>query len=129
MGTDMSKPFRKMRTHRFRLLASMLVVLAMLCNGIGLAHAHSMVMKKDCCAEMTGHKKAMDHCDGDKPAPLKNMHCDDQCMARCIGANGLLSVPLTIAPNVLATTALPLLKSMEHTLAEIGPDLRPPIYS
>ena len=126
----MPKALHILRTRRFRLLASLLVMMAILCNGIGLAQAHSAMAKKDCCAEMMGHKKSPSPCaDGNKPCPSPNAKCDDQCMARCMSANGILSVPFTIRASVLVTATLPQLKTAEHSLAELGPGLRPPIYS
>jgi hypothetical protein len=119
-----------LRTRRFRLLASLLVMMAILCNGISLAQAQSAMAKKDCCAEMMGHKKSASPCaDGSKPCPSPNTQCDDQCIARCMSANGILSVPYTILPSVLVYATLPQLKTAEHSLAEFGPGLRPPIYS
>lgn len=123
----MPKALRQLRSRRFRLLASLLVMVAILCNGIGLAQAHAMDAKQDCCAEMTGHGKSMSHCDEGAKSP--HAGCDDQCMARCMSANALLSVPLTIASSALITTPLPRLKISEHSLAVLGPGLRPPINS
>lgn len=119
----MPKVLHKMRSRRFRLLASMLVMLAILCNGIGLAQAHSMPVKKDCCAEMMAHKMSMD-----KPCSLPDKNCDDRCMARCMSANGaLFSVQLTISRSALVEGVLSQPKVAEHSLAELGPGLRPPI--
>lgn len=121
----MPNALRTFRLRHFRLLASWLVMMAILCNGIGLAQAHVMDAKKDCCAEMTGDKMSPD-----KPCSMPDNICDDQCMARCMSANGvLLSVPSTISSSVLITTPLPRFNVTEHSLAEIGPGLRPPIYS
>jgi len=126
----MPNALRTLRSRHFRLLASLLVMMAILCNGISLAQAHAAMAKKDCCAEMMGHNKTMDHCGkaGD-PMPSPHTNCDDQCMARCMSVNGILSVPFTIRPSVLVTATLPQLKNAEHSLAELGPGLRPPIYS
>ncbi|MGH8050870.1 MAG: hypothetical protein ACREPB_09455, partial [Arenimonas sp.] len=54
----MPNVLHKLRSRRFRLLACLLVMMAMLCNGIGLAQAHAISAKKDCCAEMMGGKMA-----------------------------------------------------------------------
>ncbi len=118
---------RQLRSRRFRLLACVLVMLAILCNSIGLAQAHTMDAKQDCCAEMTGHGESMSHCDEDAKSPHQG--CDDQCMARCMSANALMSIPLTITSSGLIMTPLPRLKISEHSLAERGPGLRPPIHS
>ena len=120
----MLKTLYILRTRRFRLLASLLVMMAILCNGIGLAQAHSAIAKKDCCAEMMGKKMSPD-----KPCPIPDKVCDDQCMARCMSVNAIFSAPLVIASSVLIATPIPLLKTAEHSLAELGPGLRPPIYS
>lgn len=118
---------RQLRSRRFRLLACVLVMLAILCNSIGLAQAHTMDAKQDCCAEMTGHGESMSHCDEDAKSPHQG--CDDQCMARCMSANALMSIPLTITSSGLIMIPLPRLKISEHSLAERGPGLRPPIHS
>lgn len=123
----MPKVLHKMRARRFRLLASLLVMLAILCNGIGLAqaHAHSMPAKKDCCAEMMAHKMSME-----KPCSLPNDNCDDQCMARCMSANGVLfSVSFSFSPNILISIFSPRPDAAEHSLAKLGPGLRPPIFA
>ncbi|MEO6172590.1 MAG: hypothetical protein ABIP02_05675 [Arenimonas sp.] len=121
----MPKFLHKMRSRRFRLLASLLVTLAILCNGVGLAQAHSMPAKKDCCAEMMAHKMSPD-----KPCSLPDKNCDDQCMARCMSANGVLfSMQLTISTNVLISSLLPQHGRIVHSLASLGPNLRPPIFS
>lgn len=126
----MQKNLRTICSRHLRLLASllvMLVMLAILCNGIGLAQAHTMDAKKDCCAEMTGHGESMSHCDESAKSPHQG--CDDQCMARCMSTTALLSVPLNVASSSLIVTPLPQLKTSDHSLAERGPGLRPPIYS
>ena len=123
----MPKVLHKIRSRRFRLLASLLVTLAILCNGIGLAqaHSHSMPAKKDCCAEMMAHTMA-----SDKPCSLPNDSCDDQCMARCMSANGMfLSVSLLFSPNILIAAFSPQAEAAEHSLAKLSPGLRPPIVA
>jgi len=126
----MPKALTILRTRHFRLLASLLVMMAILCNGIGLVQAQSAMAKKDCCAEMKGHKMpSHDMGKKDPPCPQSSSGCDDQCMARCMSANGILSVPFTIRPSVLVTATLPQLKTTEHSVAELSPVLRPPIYS
>ena len=125
--TVMLRAFRQDRSRRFRLLASLLVIMAILCNGIGLAQAHATDAEKDCCAEMTGHGKSLSHCDEGAKSP--HAGCDDQCMARCMTANALLSIPTIIASNALITSPLPRLTISEHALTEPSPGLRPPIYS
>lgn len=130
IGTDMTKPFHKIRSRYFRLLASTLVMLAILSNGIALAQTDFLAAEKDCCAEMmNGNMSSDDMSDKADSCPSSDNTCDDQCMARCLNANGLLSVQLVIAPSIFVMTALPQLKMAEHSLAEIGPGLRPPIFA
>ena len=123
----MPKTLRQLRSKPLRLLASLLVMMAILCNGIGLAQAQSAMAKKDCCAEMTGHKKTASPCCEETKSP--HTSCDDQCMARCMGSNGILAVPFAISQSVLITTPLPQFNVTEHSLADLGPGLRPPIHS
>ena len=126
----MPKTIYQLRLPHVRLLASMLVIIAILCNGIGLAQAHVMDVKKDCCPEMNMEAMASEAMSGDVDACSNaNSDCDDLCMERCMSDNGLLSVALTISPSLLITTPLPQLNISEHALAEFGPGLRPPIYS
>lgn len=120
----MPKALHTMRSRRFRLLASLLVMVAILCNGIGLAQAHSAMAKKDCCAEMLDKKMS-----SDMPCSMPDKVCNDQCMARCMSVNAIFLVPLVIASSVLIVTPMSQLKTTEHSLADIGPGLRPPIYS
>jgi len=86
-----------------------------------------MDAKQDCCPEMAGHGESMPHCDEDAKFPHQT--CDEQCMSRCMSTNALPSVPLTIALGGLNVTPLPQLKASDHSQAERGPDLRPPINS
>ena len=126
----MTKNLRTTRSRYFRLLASVLVILAILSNGIALAQTNFLATEKDCCAEMKGHKMASDDVsDKADSCPSSGSGCDDQCMARCLNAHVLLSVQLVFAPSILLKTTLPQLKMAEHSRAEIGPDLRPPIFT
>lgn len=115
---------------RMQLLASLLVMIAILCNNFGLAQAHVMDGKKDCCPEMNMEAMAPEAMSGDVDACSNaNSDCDDLCMARCMSASGLLSAAITISPSALIATPLPQLKTAEHSLANFSPGLRPPIYS
>ena len=127
----MTKKLRTTRSRYFRLLASVLVILAILSNGIALAQTNFLATEKDCCAEMMkGHKMLSGDMSGKvDPCASSGSACDDQCMARCLNAHVLLSVQLVFDPRILLKTALPQLKMAEHSLAEIGPDLRPPIFA
>lgn len=123
----MPKALRTLRTRYFRLLASMLVMLAILSNGIALAQTDFLPAEKDCCAEMMNGKMSTD--DMSDSCPPSNAACDDQCMLRCLAANGLVAISFSISPSSLVSTTLPSLKLSEHSLAEFGPGLRPPICS
>ena len=126
----MTNTLRTMRARYFRLLASTLVMLAILSNGIALAQTDFLATEKDCCAEMKGHKMSSDDMsDKADSCPSSGSACDDQCMARCLNAHVLLSVQLVFAPSVLLMTTLPQLKMAEHSLAELGSVLRPPIFA
>lgn len=123
----MPKAPRTLRSRYFRLLASTLVMLAIVSNGIVLAQtqvsSQTSLASKDCCAQMMG-----DETSSNKPCSMPDNACNDQCMARCMSANGMLSVPFIIS-NGIAITPLPQLKIVEHALAEFGPGLRPPIFA
>ena len=124
----MYKKIAQFRPNLLRFLASLLVILAVVCNGVGLAQAHTMGSMKACCAEMLSHGECLSDCDGDGKSPHEN--CDDQCLARCISSNYVhLAAPLMLPTYELETNPLPQLRLTSHSLAELGPGLRPPIYS
>ena len=126
----MTKTLRTLRSRYFRLLASTLVMLAILSNGIALAQTDFSATEKDCCAEMmNGHMSSDDMSDNGDSCPPSGSACDDECMARCLNTHILLSVQLVIAPSILVMTTLPQLKTAGHSLAELGPVLRPPILA
>lgn len=126
----MPKVIYILRIRRLRLLASMLVILAILCNSVAMAQAYSIPVMQDCCPEMTVDKMDSPEMAGQSNScPSTSSDCDDLCMARCLNANGLLSVALTILPNVLIKPALPQFSVAEHSTANFSPSLRPPIYS
>ncbi len=126
----MPKTIHQLRSPHVRLLASLLVMIAILCNNFGLAQAHAMSAKTDCCPEMTAHQMASDNTGANADnCPAQKSDCNDQCMARCMSMNGLLSASFIISPNALVATALPQLIMAEHSLVKFSPDLRPPIYS
>jgi hypothetical protein len=124
----MSKILHTIRSRRFRLLASWLVMLAILCNGIGFVQAQSTLIKKDCCAEMMAHKTASAHCVGAaKHDSTPKANCDDQCKMHCSTVNYVSPTPITIAPSLLVASALPTMLAAQLFLARIAPELRPPI--
>jgi hypothetical protein len=120
----------KFRTSRFRLLASMLVMLAVLGNGMSLAQAQVTPSKKPCCLEMLARQmSAQDSHHAKQPCAPSTSSCDDQCMLRCYSANGLLSTPLVILAERLVVSPIPAHKLTMHARRAIDPGLRPPIYS
>ena len=126
----MTNTLHSMRSRYFRLLASTLVMLAILSNGIALAQTDFSATEKDCCAEMKGHKMSSDDMsDKADSCPSSDNTCDDQCMARCLNANGLVAISFSFAPSIYIITTLPQLKMAEHSLAELGSVLRPPIFA
>jgi len=126
----MPKPFRPLRSRFARLMTTVLVVASLLGNGLALAQVPSMPVKKDCCAEMMGHKMApAGDCEkGGNPCPAPNASCDQQCLLRCQSAVVLPMIFLMSPASALAHAALPSLFSGERPFADPGPDLRPPIY-
>lgn len=123
----MKPHFRPFRSRLTRLLASVLVTMALLVNGFAAAQAASGTMKKDCCAEMMGHKAHGD--DGGqagKPCPAPSSDCDDQCLMRC-QANNALPVTLSLPGISLPQPALPIIVTSSFATADPGPGLRPPI--
>lgn len=126
----MTRTLRTMRSRYFRLLASTLVMLAILSNGIALAQTDFLATEKDCCAEMMGDNMSSDDmADKAGSCPSSDNTCDDQCMARCLNANGMVAIAFSFAPSIYITSTLPQLKTSEHSFAEFGPALRPPIFA
>jgi len=105
------------------------VAMALLVNGFAVAQAASGGMKKDCCAEMMGHKRHGGDCDqAGKPCPAPSANCDDQCLMRCQANNALLSLALLSLPGIsLPRPALPVIAIGSFVSADPGPGLRPPI--
>jgi hypothetical protein len=109
-----------------------MLVVAMLCNSIGMVQAHSMTMKKDCCPEMMmAHEMPADAMqDNANDCPDTIADCDALCMASCMSATYVLTISPTLIPNSLSfTTVMNAFVYPAHTLAEFGPGLRPPINS
>jgi len=123
--TPRLRPFRSRVT---RLLASVLVSMSLLVNGMGMALASSGAMKKDCCAHMMGSHGLSGHCDhGGKPGKAPGTDCDEQCLMRCQAANALPSFALALPVVALFDSALPESSSGAIPATESGPQLRPPI--
>ena len=116
------------RSRFARLLASGLVVLALLGNGLAWAQG-SVPATADCCAGKmaAGHAHANPCEQGKKsPCPTAGDGCDDQCLARC-AANAALP-PLASTAIAPRADAQPLRHDRTGlTRAAPAPDLRPPI--
>jgi hypothetical protein len=127
----MSKPFRPLRSRVVRLLASVLVVVTLVGNGLALGQLSAALAKKDCCDQMTGHKVATSTCDeqGGKPCPTPGPGCDDQCLSRAQPNVVLPAFALDLPYSEHASSLLTTLSISDRPLADPGPGLRPPISS
>jgi hypothetical protein len=122
----MSRPYRPLRSRFTRLLACVLVVASLLGNG--LAFAHSVPAKKDCCAEMSVKMKHAGGCaDSGAPCPASDSDCDGQCLFRCQSNAALPVLALVVAPMQAVQPALPVPKPDPHRGTSAAPELRPPI--
>lgn len=124
----MKRPFKPFLSRSTRLLACMLVAMALLVNGFAVAQAAAGAMKKDCCAEMMGHSAQGD--DGGQvgvPCPAPDSDCDEQCLMRCQANNALPSFAIALPGISLPQPALPLPSAAAIASAESDPGLRPPI--
>ena len=116
---------RPLRPRFLRLLASLLVVVSLLGNGLALS-ASTM---KGCCAQMMGqHGADKGDCDqGGKPCPSPGASCSEQCLVRC---HTSLVLPVVAWTEVLGpgghTRSSPVFV-VDRPLADPGPGLRPPI--
>ena len=126
----MRLPFRPMRSRVTRLLASALVVVALLANGVAVAGMGSMAVAKDCCPDSMGQH----HHDGGAPegkrCPAPVAKCDDQCAFRC--QTSAVTLPVVAATSTgieLIQSDLPPLLDSERAIANFAPGLRPPISS
>jgi hypothetical protein len=125
----MKLPFRPFRSRFTRLLASMLVAVSLLLNGLAAAEAASMAAGKDCCAERMehgGHAAADAHkgC-----PPSANDRCDDQCQMRCQLNTALPVFAISLPQMILQQTVLPLPDVATWASPEPDPGLRPPIFA
>lgn len=124
----MNRPFRPFRSRLNRLLATVLVTMALLVNGVAVAQAAVGAMKKDCCAEMMGHKAKGDDCGkAGKPCPAPSSDCEDQCLMRCQANNVLPSVAVSLPGISLPQPSLPTARAGSFISADPDPGLRPPI--
>jgi hypothetical protein len=124
----MAHAFRPLRSRFARLLASVLVVAALLGNGLAMAQGPTTPAKKECCAEKMAHKHATAGCaQAGDPCPTPSVHCDDQCLLQC---QAIVVLPMLVGMSPLgdlAQAALPPLFTHQRPSADPGPDLRPPI--
>lgn len=124
----MKRPFKPFLSRSTRLLACMLVAMALLVNGFAVAQAAAGGMKKGCCAEMSGHPAQGHDCgEAGKPCPAPGSDCDDQCLMRCQATQVMPSFAVAIAAISLPELALPAIAAGTITSADPGPGLRPPI--
>jgi hypothetical protein len=126
----MKPPFRPFRSRLTRLLASMLVAVSLLLNGLAAAEAASMAAGKDCCAERMGHGGHAAATDEHKGCPPSaNDRCDDQCQMRCQVNTALPVFAVALPRMILQQTVLPLPGVAAWALPEPEPGLRPPIFA
>ena len=124
----MAKAFHPLRSRFIRLLASVLVVAALLGNGLAMAQTQSMMAGHGGCAEMSSPGHHGHCCDkGGKPCPVPHASCDDQCMFRCQSSAVLALTVLAVPVSDRAQALLPPLSPSETPPAVIAPGLRPPI--
>lgn len=124
----MRKPFQPLRSRFARLLASLLVVVALVGNGLALDQASAAPARKGCCEHMTGHKAAADGCEqGGTPCPTPGTGCDDQCLSRVPATAVLPMFAPGMPARVLGSSVLTGLSVSERPTADPGPGLRPPI--
>jgi hypothetical protein len=117
-----------MRSRFARLLASTLVVVSLLVNGLAFAQAPSAPTRQHDCAEMMGQQQHGDCCDeGGQPCPAPGGDCDEQCMFRCQSTAAILSVVAPIPVGDGARSALAPLPATESPPTVLVPALRPPI--
>ena len=124
----MLKPYRPLRSRFARQLACVLVVAALLGNGLALGQASTALSKKDCCDKMVGHKvAASDSNQGGKPCPTPSPGCDDQCLSRCQANLVLPTFELALPTTALGSPVLTHVSISDRPLTDPGPGLRPPI--
>ena len=124
----MRKPFHPLRSRFARLLASVLVVAALLGNGLALGQVSAALAKKDCCDQMMGHQVvAGDNEQGGKPCPTPSPGCDGQCLSVCQASVVLPMIALDLPTAALGSPVPTPLSINDRPLADPGPGLRPPI--
>lgn len=123
----MKRPYRPFRTPFARWLASALVTLALLVNGMAMAQAASAPMKDDCCAGMAGHHTDGGCHDAGTTCPSPDSDCDDQCLARCPGNTALPAMSASL-PGSFQRQPAPIVSiTRAFSSPPPSPGLRPPI--
>ena len=124
----MKQRFRPFRSRSTRLLAGVLVVAALLLNGVAAAMAAPVSMGPDCCAGMAGPHgdKAPCHESGN-PCPPAGNDCEDQCMARCQGSSALPSMAVLLPASFQRQSSQLVLIARAFSSPPPSPGLRPPI--
>lgn len=124
----MKRPYRPFRTPFARLLASVLVALALLVNGMAIAQAAGTSAQADCCAGMAGQHGDDNPChDSGNPCPATGSDCDEQCLARCQG-NTALPVSAATPPGLFQRDVAQLVTiARAFSSPPPSPGLRPPI--
>lgn len=125
----MKQPFRPFRNPLTRSLACVLVTLALLVNGMAIAHAANAGVADDCCAGMAAQHgdKAPCHESGN-PCPPAGNPCDDQCLARCLGNTVVPSTTVSLPEFFQRQSAQLVLIARASSSPPPDPGLRPPIF-
>lgn len=124
----MKRPFRPFRSPFTRLLACVLVALALLVNGMAIAQAASDSTQADCCAGMAAQHGDDSPCHGSGDrCPSTGGDCDDQCLARCLGSTALPSAIVSPPGFFLRQPGQPVLMARAFSSPPPSPGLRPPI--
>lgn len=124
----MQRPYRPFRSPFARLLASVLVTLALLVNGFAVAQAASASAKSDCCTEMAAQHGDSMPCHGSgNPCPATGGDCDDECLARCLVNITVPSAPAVLPEFLQRQPAQLVLMARAFSSPPARPGLRPPI--
>ncbi|OGT59585.1 MAG: hypothetical protein A3E01_05565 [Gammaproteobacteria bacterium RIFCSPHIGHO2_12_FULL_63_22] len=111
-----------------RWLATALVTLALLVNGMAIAHAATAPMKDDCCAGMAGQHGDQAPChESGNPCAPSGQDCDDQCLARCQASTPLPPAIPALPGYFQRQSAQPAAIARAFSSPPPSPGLRPPI--
>lgn len=128
----MKRPYRPFRSPVARLLASVLVTLALLVNGFAVAQAASATAsasaKSDCCAGMAAQHGDSAPCHGSgDPCPAAGSDCNDECLARSLVNTTAPSAPAALPEFFQHQPAQLVLMTLAFSSQPASPGLRPPI--